>query len=77
VSHYDREADIAAFDLEGFDGQRAYGEDHDWGLILRDADSNEVIGLEFWRASERFPAALLDALPQPKGEGTAVERQSA
>lgn len=77
MSHYDRETDIAALDLEGFDGQRTYGEDHDWGLILRDRESNEVVGLEFWRASERLPAALLDALPEPKGEGIVVERQSA
>jgi len=77
VSHYDREADIAALDLEGFDGRDLYGEDHDWGLIIRDRKSDEVIGLEFWRASARLPVAVLDALPEPKGEGIVVERQSA
>lgn len=76
MSHYDREADIAALDLEELNGRELYGEDHDWGLIIRDRKSGKVVGLEFWRASERLPAAVLDALSEPKGEGVVVERQS-
>lgn len=30
MSHYDREVDIAALNLEGFDGCHAYGEQHEW-----------------------------------------------
>lgn len=37
MSHYDRDADIAAFDLVGPDGQRAYGEMSEWGVLLREA----------------------------------------
>lgn len=77
MSHYDRDADIAALNLEGFDGTRAVGEDHEWGLVLRDRESNRVVGIELWRASERLPADLLEALPEPRPAGSQVERQTA
>jgi uncharacterized protein YuzE len=77
MSHFDREADIAALDLEGYEGRQTYGQDHGWGLVLRDRKSDDVVGFEFWKASERLPAELLDALPEPKSEGVVVERQSA
>jgi uncharacterized protein YuzE len=77
MSHYDREADIAALNFEGFDGGRAVGEDHEWGLVLRDRESNDVVGVEFWRASQRLPADLLKALPEPRPAGAPVERQTA
>jgi len=47
------------------------------GLILRDRNSNEIVGVEFWRASEQLPAAVLEALPEPQSGGTVIERQSA
>jgi hypothetical protein len=77
VSHYDRDADIAALDLEGFEGASVYGEDREWGLILRDRKSNAAVGFEFWRASELLPADVLDALPSPQSTREPVERQTA
>ena len=75
MSHYAREDDIASLELEEFDGRRVYGVDHEWGLILRDRDTDRVVGLEVWRASERLPAELLEALPQPEADEIVVERQ--
>lgn len=75
MSHYAREDDIAFLELAEFDGARAYGEDYDWGLIVRERETDQVIGLEIWRASERLPGELLAALPEPKGEEVVVERQ--
>jgi uncharacterized protein YuzE len=79
MSHYDRESDIAALDLKGFDGGQVFGEDHDWGLLLRDRVTQEVVGVEFWRASDRLPPQLLDALPEPAARNSVVviERQPA
>ncbi len=78
MSHYDRESDIAALNLKGFDGGRVFGEDHDWGLLLRDRVTQEVVGVEFWRASERLPVQLLDALPEPAArDRVVIERQPA
>jgi len=76
-AHYDREADIAWFlFVERGKGAIDHSDDAEWGLVDRDSEGN-IIGLEYWRASERLPAALLDALPEPKAEGVVVERQSA
>lgn len=77
MSHYAREDDIASLKFEGFDGRHAYGEDHEWGLILRDRQTDRVVALEIWRASERLPTELLQALPEPQGQEIAVERQTA
>jgi uncharacterized protein YuzE len=76
MSHYDRESDIAALNLEGFDGSQIFGEDHDWGLLLRDRETQAVVGVELWRASDRLPAELLQALPEPVVRARVViERQ--
>ncbi len=58
MSHYDRESDIAALNLNGFDGQ-VFGEEHDWGLLLRDRETQEVVGVEFEcsAAGQRAPRA--------------------
>jgi uncharacterized protein YuzE len=77
MSHYDREADIAALDLPAAEGTRAVGEEHEWGLVLRDRESKRVVGFEIWKASERLPAELLEALPEPRPAGPPVERQTA
>lgn len=77
MSHYDREADIVALDLEGFDGRRAYGEQVEWGVILRDRDSERVVSVEFHAASKRLPPDLLAALPEPAAEPIVFERQPA
>lgn len=65
MSHYDREVDIAALNLEGFDGRRVYGELHEWGVLLRERETDQVIGIELWKASGRLPSEVLEALPEP------------
>lgn len=75
--HYDRSADIAWVRLDGWDKDRVRVERTDNGLIERDRTSGEVLGLEFWKASEHLPRELLDALPSPPGQDVAVERQHA
>ena len=74
MSHYAHEDDIAAIELEGFDGTRAIGEDHDWGLVLRDRETGATVGFEVWNASERLPAELLAALPDVAAQELVVER---
>lgn len=65
MSHYDSAVDIAAFNLEGFDGRRAYGEQYEWGLLLRERETDRVVGVELWQASGRLPQEVLEALPAP------------
>ncbi len=52
-------------------------EERPWGLIERNAATNRVVGLEYWKASERLPAELLDALPSPPARELVIERQHA
>lgn len=77
-AHYDREADIVwfRFGTEGGLPSIDHSEQTEWGLMDRDGEG-QVVGLEFWRASERLPGVLLDALPEPEAEGIVVARQSA
>jgi len=65
MSHYDREVDIAALNLEGFDGCHAYGEQHEWGVLLRERETDRVIGVELWKASGCLPSEVLEGLPEP------------
>lgn len=65
MSHYDRDVDIAALNLEGFDGGHAYGEQHEWGVLLRERETDQVIGIELWKASGRLPSEVLEGLPGP------------
>ncbi len=51
--------------MSGWDRDRVEVEETEFGLIERDRRSGKVVGLEFWRASERLPKALLEALPRP------------
>jgi uncharacterized protein YuzE len=75
--HYDRAADIAWLLLEGWEKDRVRVEETSSGLVERDPATGRVIGLEFWRASTRLPAELLDALPAPPRRHVAVEREPA
>jgi uncharacterized protein YuzE len=75
--HYDRAADIAWLRLEGWEKDRVRVEETGAGLLERDRTTGRVIGLEFWQASGRLPAELLDALPAPPRQDVAVERQPA
>jgi uncharacterized protein YuzE len=63
--HYDEQADIAWLRFEGYDPAAVVAEEVDFGLRELDPVDRRVIGLEYWRASERLPAALLEMLPAP------------
>jgi uncharacterized protein YuzE len=75
--HYDRKSDVAWLRLDGWASDRVRVEERSWGLIEHDRDTGRIIGLEWWRASERLPAELLDALPSPPAREIIVERQPA
>lgn len=73
--HYDRAADIAWLRLEGWAKDRVRVEESGSGMVERERTTGRVIGLEFWRASTRLPAGLLNALPAPPRRDVAIERQ--
>jgi uncharacterized protein YuzE len=75
--HYDSATDIAWLRLEGWVKDRVRVEETGSGLVERDRMTGRVIGLEFWQASARLPAELLDALPAPPRRDVAIERQPA
>jgi uncharacterized protein YuzE len=75
--HYDRAADIAWLRMDGWDPERVRVEERAWGLIERDLASDRVVGLEYWKASERLPAELLDALPSPPAREFVIEHEPA
>lgn len=64
--HYDRNADIAWIQFEGFDGEHVYAEETEFGLRERDKRTDQVVALEFWGASQQLPRDLLEGLPPPK-----------
>jgi uncharacterized protein YuzE len=66
--HYDAEADIAWVRFEGYDPSTAVGQETDSGLQELDPVTGEVVGLEFWQASQRLPAEFLRMLPPPQVE---------
>lgn len=63
--HYDRDADIAWLRFAGYDGSTVLSEQASWGLRDLDPSIRQVVGLEFWRASESLPDELLAMLPAP------------
>jgi hypothetical protein len=75
--HYDRSADIAWLRFEGWDKDRVRVERTSSGLLERDRITGRVLGLEYWRASTRLTAELLDALPAPPLQDVSIERQPA
>jgi hypothetical protein len=77
VTHYDRDADVAAFNLEEYDGRRAAGELRPWGVLLRDSVSRQVVSVELHEASTRLPRDLLEVLPAPGANGVTIERSPA
>jgi hypothetical protein len=75
--HYDRAADIAWLRLDGWDKDRVRGERTASGLVERDRATGRILGLEYWEASRRLPAELLEALPAPPRQDVTIERQPA
>ena len=63
--HYDAEADIAWIRFENYDPSTAVAEESDAGLRELDPVSGELVGLEFWQASDKLPADFLRILPPP------------
>lgn len=63
--HYDAQADIAWLRFEGYEPGTVVAEEVEFGLRELDPDDRRVVGLEYWRASERLPAELLRMLPGP------------
>jgi uncharacterized protein YuzE len=63
--HYDAKADIAWLRFEGYEPARVVAEEVDFGLKELDAKSGRIVGLEYWRASERLPSDFLSMLPSP------------
>jgi len=57
--HYDPEVDIAWMRTENYDRSTVVAEESDVGLRELDPATGELVGLEFWQASSRFPADFL------------------
>jgi len=62
-AYYDPDADVAW--LPTGDAGTVVSEEVEWGLIDHDEATDKVVAVEIWRASERLPKAILDALPRP------------
>jgi hypothetical protein len=75
--HYDRAIDIAWLRLDGWDKDHVRVERTASGLVERDPRTDRIVGLEYWEASKRLPAELLDALPAPPPQDVVVEHQHA
>jgi uncharacterized protein YuzE len=63
--HYDEKADIAWLRFEDYDPAKVVAEEVEFGLRELDPKDRHVVGLEYWRASERLPADFLRMLPSP------------
>jgi uncharacterized protein YuzE len=63
--HYDARADIAWLRFEGYDPTSVIAEEADFGLRELDLRDRHLVGLEYWRASQRLPVDLLRMLPAP------------
>jgi uncharacterized protein YuzE len=63
--HYDEQANVAWLRFEGYNPSTVVAEEVEFGLREVDPSDRHVVGLEYWRASERLPSELLRMLPQP------------
>jgi uncharacterized protein YuzE len=75
--HYDRAVDIVWLRLRGWDKDHVRVEQTASGLVERDDRTGRVVGLEYWNASERLPAELLEALPAPPPQQVVIQHQRA
>lgn len=69
-AYYDRDADIAW--LPTGPANQVVSEEVEWGLVDRNAVTDEVVAIEIWGASRRLPKAILDALPAPGAHDAAA-----
>jgi hypothetical protein len=46
-------------------GSDIYGEERDWGLVIRNRRDDSTQALEIWSASTIFPPEILKAFPTP------------
>jgi uncharacterized protein YuzE len=69
-AYYDRDADIVWFPT-GL-SESVVSEEVDWGLIDHDSQTDAVVAVEIWSASERLPSELLATLPTPADAGGAA-----
>jgi uncharacterized protein YuzE len=63
--HYDANADIAWLRIEAYEPTTVVAEETEFGLRELDSRDRDLVGLEFWRASETLPPDLLRMLPSP------------
>lgn len=63
--HYDAKADVAWLRFEDYDAKVVVSEGTDLGLRELDPSARQVVGLEYWHASDRLPSDLLGMLPSP------------
>jgi uncharacterized protein YuzE len=64
--HYDANADIAWLRIEEYEPRTVVAEETELGLREHDSRDRNLVGLEFWRASETLPPDLLRMLPPPR-----------
>jgi uncharacterized protein YuzE len=78
-AYYDPEANIALFIFtrNHEDDFTLVSDETPWGLIHYDEKTKEPVGIELWGASKRLPAAVLEALPEPKMPEEVPERERA
>lgn len=63
--HYDETSDIAWLRFADYHPATVVSEETEFGLRELDPSDERIVGLEYWRASERLPADLLRMLPLP------------
>jgi uncharacterized protein YuzE len=66
--HYDAQADIASVRFENYDRRTVVAEEADSGLREFNPETGEIVGLEFWNASQVLAADFLLMLPPPQVE---------
>jgi uncharacterized protein YuzE len=73
--HYDPQADIAWLRFEGYEPSTGVAEETDFGLRELAAADRQLVGLEYWRTSERLPADLPRCC-QPRRSASPAEARS-
>ncbi len=60
-SYYSPDGDLVVIHVRASDRVRT--EERAWGLLDYDVETDELAGIELWRASKVMPQEILDALP--------------